>query len=286
MRKVVAEVPAPHPGHAETGERGHLVKAHLQALVVTHGIDVVVDWTGAVPGDEKRDAFVQIVHDLRMPLEEHALHRLGGLVRELNGVTIDVDHGVARPVGRRLARQGGAVRLAFQESVEPFHLLVAAVGIRDRIDQYHDVLADAPDHGLLGHGEAVGELEHGFGRAGFVRMQRGVEIIDRPCARDDALGGGGIGPARIGERRSRGFQPVEIADALLVGDREQHDIAALFGASDGEHAHARRGRGECPAIGVGGCRVDQLSGRAGDPVQEGSRRRNCRREGQIRHPGR
>ncbi len=95
VREVVAEIPGPHPGHAEGGERGDLVKAHFQALIIAYGIDVIVDRPRAVPGDEQRHAFMQIVHHRRMPVEEHALHGLGGLVRELNGIAVDVDHRIA-----------------------------------------------------------------------------------------------------------------------------------------------------------------------------------------------
>ena len=83
-------------------------------------------------------------------------------------------------------------------------------------------------------------------------MQRGVEVIDRPRVRDDFLGGRGVGLARVGERGGRGFQPVEILDAFLVGDGEEHDVAALLGAADGEHTDARRGRRQCAAVGIGG----------------------------------
>ena len=83
-----------------------------------------------------------------------------------------------------------------------------------------------------------------------------------------ALGCRRIGAARIRERRGRRLQALKLLDALLVGDGEQHDVAPLLGAPDGEEAHARRRRRQRAAVGVGGGRVDQLPGSAGDSMQE------------------
>ena len=95
MRPVVAEVPGPHPGHTETGERLHFVEAELEPLGVGERIDMAVERVGAVPGQEQRHALVQVVDHLRMPGEEHAEYRLGGLVDLLVRVAIDVDERVA-----------------------------------------------------------------------------------------------------------------------------------------------------------------------------------------------
>ena len=95
MRPVVAEVPGPHPGHAEAGERLHLVEGELEPLGVGERIDVGVERVGAVPGHQQRHALVQVVDHLRVPVEEHAEHRAGGLMHLLVRVAIDVDEGVA-----------------------------------------------------------------------------------------------------------------------------------------------------------------------------------------------
>ena len=47
-----------------------------------------------------------------------------------------------------------------------------------------------------------------------------------------------VGAARIGERRGGGFQPIEVADARFVGDRQHENFAAFFAAADGEDPHA------------------------------------------------
>ena len=154
------------------------VEAHREEFGVGDGIDVGVVGAGAVPGHHERRAFVQVVDDGGMPLVEHAVHGFGGFVGLLVGVAVDVDEGVLRPVGRRLAGERVAVGFAFEIAVEPVDHFVAAVGVGDGVDEDDDFFADAADHGLLGNREAVGEFDHGFGRSGFVGVEGGVEVID------------------------------------------------------------------------------------------------------------
>ena len=99
---------------------------------------------------------------------KHFVDGFGGLVGLLVGVAIDVDEGVFRPVGRRLARKRGAIGFSFQVEVKPVDDFVAPVGIGDRIDEHDEIFADSADHRLFGDGEAIGKLERGFGRTGFV----------------------------------------------------------------------------------------------------------------------
>jgi len=232
---------------------------------------VLVYGVGAIPGEEHGDALVQVVDHLRVPVEHHAEHGLGGRVDHLVRIAVDVDEGVVRPVGRRLARQRRLVGLALQVPVEPLDLLVAAVGIRGRIDEHDDVLADAADHRLLGHGEPIGELEHRLGGAALIRVEPGVEVVDRTGTRHELLGGRGIGAARIGERRGRGLEAVEVADAGLVRNREQHDVAAFLRAADGEETHPGRRGSERAAVGIGDGGIHELARGAGDAVQEAAR---------------
>ena len=286
MSERLAEIPGRCAGHAERGQRLDFVEAQRLELAEGDRIDVRVVRSGAVPRHEQRHALVQIVHDRRMPFEEHARHGPRALVHQLVRIAIDVDESVLRPVGRRLARQRAALGLALQEAVKPFDHLVAPVRVRHRVDQHDQVPADALDHRLLGHREPIRELQHGFGRTGFVRMQRGVEVVDRPCAGHDLLGGARIRNARIGQCRGVALQLVERGDALLVRNRQQHDVAPFLRSADREDLDARRRRGERACVAVGSGRIDELARRAGNPLEEGARRRHRGRGGQIRDPGR
>ena len=131
----LAEIPGPHPGHAEAGHGLHFVKAQFQHFVEGDRIDVGVVRAGAVPGHEQRDALMQVMNHRRMPVEEHPCHGLRGFERQLVRVAVAVHEGVFRPVGRRTAGQRGRIRLALEIAVEPLHHLVAAVGIEHRIDR-------------------------------------------------------------------------------------------------------------------------------------------------------
>ena len=286
VRKVVAEIPGPHARHAERRQRLHFMEAQLEAFGVGEWIDMLVDGAGAIPGHQQRHTLVQVVDHLWMPLLEHAEDGFGGLVYLLVRVAVDVHERILRPVGRRLPRQLRQIRLAFEVTVEPLDLLVASVGIRDRVDQHHQILANAPDHRLLRHGEPVGEFQHRLGRAGLVRVQCRVEIVNRAGTRHDTLGRSGVGAARIRQRGSRGSQPLQLLDALFVRHREQHDVAAFLGAPDREQAHARGRAGERATVRVGGRGIHQLACRARDAVQKSPRRNHSRGRRQIGDPGR
>ena len=286
LREGLAEIPGPDAGHAEAGHGLHFVEAQLEHLFEGQRVDVGVVGAGAVPGHEQRLGLVQVMHHGRVPVEEHARHRLGRLVRELVRVAITVDEGVPRPVGRRDAWQGGLVGLALEVAVEPVDELVAPVDVERRVDEYDRVLADAPDHRLLGDRQAVGQLEHGLRRSGFVRVHAGIQVIDRPRGGDQPFGRCRIGQAWIGQRGRGRAQPVELRDAMLVGDRHHDDIAPFLRAADREETHARRSVGERAAVSRRGLRVDEFSGCAGDAMQESAWRRHGRRCGQVADPRR
>ena len=217
---------------------------------------------------------MQVVDHCRVPVEKHPRHRFRRFVGQLVRVAVAVDKGVFRPVRRRNARQRRDIGLALEIAVEPFDHLVAPVSVQDRVDEHHRVLADAADHRLLGHREPVGQLKHRLGRARLVGVHAGVEVVDRACRRDEAVGRRLVGHARIGQRSRCGPQPFQLRDAALIGDGQHDDVAPLFGAADRKHAHARRSGRECLAIGVGGRHVYQLARRARNAMQEGSRRRH------------
>ena len=286
MRKVVPEIPGRHPRHAETGHRRDFVKTHGEALVIADRIDVLVGGIGTVPGHEQRDALVQIVNHDRVPFEEHAAHRLRRRVRELVGIAIDVDHRVLRPVGRRLARQIREHRSALEKSIEPFDLLVASVRVHDGVHQDDQILAHAPDHRLIGNGEPVRELQHRLRRAGFIGVQTGVQVVERPRRGDEPFGARVVGGARIRQRGVRRLVLVEITNPHLVGDRDHENVAALLGTPDGEHSHARRGGRQRAQVRLGLGGIDELTGCAGDASEKLPGGRDGRRGRQIGHPGR
>ena len=74
------------------------MEAQRQELGVGDRIDVGVVGTRAVPRHEQWHRLVQVVHDRRMPLVEHAVDCFSGFVRLLMRVAIDVDEGVFGPI--------------------------------------------------------------------------------------------------------------------------------------------------------------------------------------------
>ena len=182
---------------------------------------------------------------------------------------------VVAPVRRRLVGQVVVVRLALEVAVEPVDGLVAAVGLRHRVDQDDHVPADLLDHRLLRDGEPVRELHDHLGAARLGGVQAGVEVVDGPRGRDDLLRLLRRRGAGIGERGGRGLEPVEVADALFVGDRGEEDLPALLGLPHHRHLHARSRLRELPEVAVDLARVRELAGRARH-VPEVLRRRRDR----------
>src|SRR5208283_963201 len=178
-----------------------------------------------------------------MPVEEHARDGLGGFLRELVSVAIDVYENVFSPIGRSFAREGGAIVFALEVAIEPLDLFVAAVRIGDRVDKDDEIFADAANHRLIGNGEAIGEFEDGFSGTSFVGMEGSIEIVDGARGGDEFFGGGGIGFAGVGEGGGGGFELIEAGNSLFIGDGYEEDFAAFFGFADGEDADAGRGCG-------------------------------------------
>ena len=255
-------------------------KLKAKEFGVGNRIDVRIVGTGAVPTHEQRRRLVQIVHDRRMPLVEHAVHGFRGFMGLLMGVAIDIDESVLRPIRRRLARQRSEIGLALQKAVKPFDLFVASVGIGNGIDEDDKILSNTPNHRLLGNRQTIGKLEHGFGGAGLVGVQPGVEVIDDARVGDEAIGRRRVCLAGIGERGRGSFQSVEVCNAVFIGNRDQDDVAAFFGAADGEYPNARRSGRKSAAVRVRLSGVDELARRAG------MRPRKARGEGTLADAGR
>ena len=281
----LAVAPRPDAGHAERRQRLHLVERGLEPLVDRDRIEVDVVRPRAVPGVQQRDRLVQVVHDLRVVLVEHPVHGLRDLQRLLVRVAVVVVEDVVAPVRRRHLRQVLVVRLALEVAVEPVDHLVAAVGLGDRVDEHDHVLADLLDHGLVRDRQPVGELHDHLGAAGLRRVEAGVEVVDRPRRRDDLLGLLGRGPARVGERGGRLLQAVEVGDPLLVGDRDEQDLAPLLRLPDDLDPDAGRGLRELAEVAVDLRRSRELSRGPGDVAEVLRRRRHGGRGRHVGDPG-
>ena len=113
MAEGFAEIPGGDAGHAHGGHGLDFVKTHLEKFGVGDGIDIGVVGAGAVPGQQKGDAFVKVMDHGGMPFVKHAVNGFGGFVSLLVSVTIDVHVSVFGPVRGRHARECGAIGFAF-----------------------------------------------------------------------------------------------------------------------------------------------------------------------------
>jgi len=89
-----AEVPSGDAGHGRDGQGLDFMEAEGEKFSEGDGINVGVVGAGAVPGHEKWHAFMEIVDDGGVPIEEHVSDGFGGFLGELMGVAIDVHKNV------------------------------------------------------------------------------------------------------------------------------------------------------------------------------------------------
>ena len=122
---------------------------------------------------------MKIVDYRGMPFLKHAVNGPSGFVSLLMGVAIYIDERVFGPVRRRLAGGGSPIGLTLEVAIEPLNHFVAAIGIRNGIDEDDELFADASDVWLVRDREAIGEFEDGFRRAGFIGVQASIEEIGR-----------------------------------------------------------------------------------------------------------
>ena len=284
MAIALAEIPGPHPRHAQPGHPRHLVKAHLEELAGDDGVQVGVVGAGSVPGLEEGEGLVQIVNDRRVIVPEHAVDGLRQLLGLLVGVAVGVHEDVSPPVGWRLAGQAVVVGLAFQVAVEPVHHFGSPIGVRNRIDEHHHPFADPADHRLLGDRQPVGELQDRFRAARLIGVETGIDVEDRSRPGDDLFGAPHIGLSGIGQGGGRRLELRQGADALLIRHRDEQNLSSLLGPPDGFEKHPRRGLCERLQIAGNLLHPGQLTGRTHDSTKVFGRRGNPVGLGHIRDP--
>src|SRR5882762_3480980 len=117
-------------------------------------------------------------------------------------------------------------------------------------------------------------------------MQTRVEVIDGTRRSDQRLRSVGRRNARISERGGSRFESIQIADAVLVGNRHHQNLPPLFAATDREHSHARRRSGQSPAVCLRFRSVNKLTRRTRNAPKKRGRRRNSLRLRKVRNPRR
>ena len=153
-------------------------------------------------------------------------------------------------------------------------MLLAAVDFDDRRDERDDVVADRLDERRLLDGEAVRQLHQHLGAAGLARVHAARHPVDRLGGLDQLLRLRLRRLARIGQRREHALVLVELLDRRLVGDGEQHHVAAFFGLADRPHRDAIGRLVERLVVALDVLGVGQLAGRAGHAAEELQRRRD------------
>ena len=158
-RHLVDVVPADHvPFVGEDRIEPRVVRAVADGVVV-----------------EERARLVQVVQHLRLPVQVGVQHVLRQLERQAHRVAVVVVPDVVARVDRA---RGRVVRVLLAPLVDVDDA-VAAVGFDDRRDERDDVLADVADVRAVVDGQAVGQLHQRRRRAGFGRVNRAGDVVDR-----------------------------------------------------------------------------------------------------------
>ena len=217
-----------------------------------------------------------------MPLHPGVEDVLGELQRGAHRVAVVVVRDVLAPVDepRIVLARVGEVPL-----VDVDHL-VAAVDLDHRRDQRDQVVADRLDVLVIVDDQAVGELHQRGRRAGFRRVDRAGDVVDRRRRGDQRfrLRIVHVDGARIAELREPRAVLVELRHDRVRGDRDGDHLASFFGLADGDDLDAAgRGLLEHAHVLVDLFGVRQLAGRAGDVAQHRLRRRHRFRRGEVVH---
>lgn len=218
---------------------------------------------------------------LRLPPHIRVEDVLCQLERRRHRVAIVVVRHVVAPVDEIGPRLLG-VR---QVPAEDVHLPVAPVHLDDRCDERDEVVADVADVRALVHREAVGELHECSRRARLRRVDGARDVIDRRRLGRDPLGLGVIhvDRARVGELRELCPVLLHPREERLRGDGDGDHLAPLLRGADRVDLHARARLREQAHVLVDLLGVRELVRRTGDVAEDGRRRRDRFRRGEVVH---
>ncbi len=264
----VVVVVGPHARHAALGQLHDLGLREQPPLVDLDRIDDGVVGPGPGGRVEQRHRFVQIVPDLRVPLEERLQHHLREAQADADAVAVVVVLDVLAPVDHRRRRQPLLLR---DEIVD---LLLASVHLARRREHEDDVVADRLDERRLLDRQPVGQLHQHLGAPELRRMDAAHREVDGLAGRDELLRLRLGQLARIGELRGDLAVLVELLDRRFVGHRDREHVPPLVAHADLEHRHAIRRLVERVEIPDDVLVVGQLAGLTGDVAEEFQRRRH------------
>jgi len=273
------EVPVrEHAGHPEFGHLRHVVPPDHLPLVGEDRIDpgvvrAVADGVVVQIGHR----FVQVVQHLRMPLHVRVQHVLGELERGAHCIAVIVVRDVFAPVDQARVVLPGMREVPLVD----VHHLVAAVDLDDRRDERDQIVADRPDVLVLVHGEPVGELHQRGWRAGFRRVDRAGDVVDRRGSVDELLRLRvvHVDRARVGKLREACAVLLQPRHDGVRRDRDRDHLAAFLGLADRVDLHARARFLEHAHVLIDLFRVRELAGRTRHVAEH---RFGCRHVGRGR----
>ncbi len=277
-RPAVVEAVRPHARHAAPGQLVDFGVGQVVPLVDGDGIDVFVVGAEARGGVEVGDGLVQVVHYLRLPVQERGQDVARQREAEAVAVAVVVVRHVMAPVGQ--TRPHFAVGRPVLVHV---HDAVAAVRLGGGGEDEDHVFADGPDHGRILDGQTVGQLHHHFGAARLGRMQPGGDVINGLGARDDRprlfVGKG----TRVGQAIKVLTVGVQVRHCGFVGDDHFDHLASLLRLPYRADFHAGRGGGQRAEVAVDLARIVQNPRRADDRPEMVERRGHRLRRRQVVH---
>ena len=152
--------------------------------------------------------------------------------------------------------------------VDVYHA-IAPIDLHHRRDQRDDVRADELHVGSVVDRQPVSEFHQRGGRAGFGRMDRAGDVVNRERLADQRLRFGVIQPqcSRIGKLCQACAVLLGLSEQSLIGDCDGDHLAPLLAMADREDLHPRTGRGEQSKVPIHVFRIGQNVRRAGHIAQ-------------------
>jgi hypothetical protein len=277
-----------HARHPVLRHLGELEVREKRQLGEQYRIEIRILRRSAAVGVEKRERFVEVVHDRRVrrkvPLGQRAHRHL----RQIDVAIVVVIH-VLSPVRHTGATPAAAtwrrrILLRFLlRPVEPIHVAIASVRIRNGRHRYDHVVANLGNQRGRFRREPVDQLHQHLGGTGFAAVKPSHEVVVRPGRGNQLFDLIRRQPARVGNLREVVAIALQ-AGHVLVG-RHPHDdqLAILVGFADRFHCHARRRGRERTVVPEDVGVVGQLARRANVIAENVLRHRYTRDARQVIH---
>ena len=244
-RPAVIELMGPDTRHTLFGQFVHFLIGELVPFVDNDRVDPGVVGSCSGGNIEVGSGFVQVMHDLRMILQECPHDVFAQLQRQSEVVPVIVVGHIFPPV----KWPAGIVSLRiFSVGHGHIDLFIATIHFQNRGDQHDGILTDGFDEVRFVHSDAVGQLHQHFRRPGFTRMHGPCGPVHRLGIFNELLGFLLRNLAWVSQFGVDVFVLLKVLDRIFVGNDNQDHFPPFLGCASWKNLNPRRSVRERPHV--------------------------------------